>query len=143
MVDPVHGIRAQRGVAVGELVGRAVQDPLGAGQDNRPDLVLNLGLRWVDCERTDVAPVEREGAPTGHEQTAGVADVVVQLVGRTDLGKLLVHIEGRGRPRVVRQRLHIVGVEERALLCPFALQVRRRDRDPRPVRLRAALHGQT
>ena len=70
VVHAVRRVGAQSGVAVGQLVGRAVEDPLRARQDDRADLVLNRRLRLVDGKRADVAPVQRQGAAAGHEQAA-------------------------------------------------------------------------
>src|SRR5205085_8357785 len=94
----------------------AVEDLLRAGQDHRADLVDDLRLCLVDRERSDVAPVERQGAAPRHKEAARVTYIVVELVWRPDLGKRLIDTEGRGGGRVVHERLHVAQVEESALL---------------------------
>ena len=59
-------------------------------------------------------------AAAGGEQAAGVADVEVDLVGRAVLGGLDVDLERLAEALVVDQRLHVLGVEERALAGALA-----------------------
>src|SRR5439155_1534498 len=125
-----------------ELHRAAVQHLLRARQDHSAYLVDDLRLCLVHRQWADVTPVERQRASTGYEQSARVSDVVVQLIWWAELGQRLVYAQSLGRRGVVVQGLHVVRVEEGALLGALALDEGGRDGAVHPVGLRAALHRQ-
>ena len=115
VVDAVHRIGADGGVARHQLVGLPVQHPARARQDDGPDLVLDLRGRGIDGQGADVAPVDREGAASGGEKAPRVADIEVDLIRRRVFRALDVDIERRRERFVVEQRPHVACVEEDAL----------------------------
>ena len=83
------------------------------------DLVDDLGRLRVDGERADVAPVERQRAPAGREQVAGVADIEIDLVGRPVFGGLVVDLEAFAKASLLTSGFMSRGVEEGSLGVPL------------------------